>query len=136
LPRHARRRGNMCLPRHPLRRGSPGNLGGTDGDLHPALPRHTAWRGRRLTSTKPSTLPRPRFKFGLWRGNTSLPRHARRRDKAAPPRHAVWRGRARLPTSPVHLRVPGSAAPHRMARRVCFAAPSRMARQCRAPGQT
>jgi hypothetical protein len=48
LPRHARRRGSMGLPRHPQGRGSPGNLGAADGHLYPALPRHNAWRGRRM----------------------------------------------------------------------------------------
>jgi hypothetical protein len=147
LPRHARRRGNVCLTRHSHRRSSPGNLGAADGDLYPALsrrrawrgsltlPRHGPWRGKtalpRLSFTKTSTLPRPRFKLSRWRGNTNLPRHGRRRGNAVPPRHAVWRGRAPLPTSPVELRVTCSAAPHRMARRGSVAAPSCMARQVR-----
>jgi hypothetical protein len=63
LSRHARWRGNVCLPRHPLRRGSPGNMGAKDGDLYPGLPRHKAWRGS-------STLSR----HAAWRGKTALPR--------------------------------------------------------------
>jgi hypothetical protein len=118
LSRHARRRGNMCLSRHPLRRGSPANLGATDGDLHPALPRHkvqvypvarprhkvqvyTAWRGG-------AALPRRR----PWRGRLVLPRHRLnlnlgrgsilvfvklKRGKGVLPRQAPWRGNVKLP---------------------------------------
>jgi hypothetical protein len=77
LLRHARWRDNVCLPRHSLRRGSPGNMGVKDVDIYlglprqtagrgsSTLPRHAAWRGKttlpRLSFTKTSTLPRPTF---------------------------------------------------------------------------